>query len=198
MSNVHISNPCKNEVEKYLHIWDESEKDIAKENALTELFCKYPHNDDMTWVLIKAAVLNDFYGTNIYSVFEVAKNILRLNIDERLNAGDESLVDDIACVTMANGFKIRFYSFATKYCSHHQPEYFPIYDSYVEKILCHFRGLDNFAVFLNQDLRDYQTFKNVILQFRSFYGLDDYSVKQIDQYLWLLGKDKMPQYGKKS
>ncbi|WP_297244787.1 hypothetical protein [uncultured Brachyspira sp.] len=59
-----------------------------------------PNNKDISSILIKAATLNDFYSTNIFKIFDVAKHIESLNhnkpsIDERLNKGDVSLVDDI-------------------------------------------------------------------------------------------------------
>ncbi|MDE8719163.1 hypothetical protein PZH37_19535, partial [[Eubacterium] siraeum] len=87
---------------------------------------------------MKVVALNDFYITNIFSVYPVAKHILSLDIDTRLKAGDVSLVSDIQKVTI-NGVEKNFYSLATKYCSHHRPLDYPIYDSYVEKVLCYFR-----------------------------------------------------------
>ena len=59
---------------------------------------------------------------------------------------DETLVNDIAKVNI-NGKEKYFYSFATKYCSHHYPTVFPIYDSYVEKVLLHFNKKDKFYEF---------------------------------------------------
>lgn len=47
-------------------------------------------------------------------MFPVAKHILSLVIDERLSAGDISLVSEIQRVTINNVEK-NFYSFATKY-----------------------------------------------------------------------------------
>ena len=92
-----------------------------------------------------------------------------------------------------------FYSFATKYCSHHKPLDFPIYDSYVEKVLCHFRDQDGFASFRTPDLKDYARFKEVLIAFRSFYGLEEYNLKQIDKYIWQLGKKFYKKnYGKKN
>ncbi|UTW70364.1 hypothetical protein KHA80_07545 [Anaerobacillus sp. HL2] len=41
--------------------------------------------------------------------------------------------------------KKNFYSFATKYCSHHNPLDYPIYDSYVDEVLRHFRNRDGFS-----------------------------------------------------
>lgn len=112
-------------------------------------------------------------------MFPVAKHILSLVIDERLRAGDISLVSEIQRVTINNVEK-NFYSFATKYCSHHCPLDFPIYDSYVEKVLCYFRNRDKFASFKNQDLKDYAKFKGILIEFRSFYGLNKYNLKEIE------------------
>ena len=127
-----------------------------QENSLDKLFFKtYPNNIDINDILIKTSSLNDFYSTNIFSVFSIAKHILELNIDERLKSGDETLVDDIARVTI-NGKK-KFYSFASKYCSHHYPTAFPIYDSYVEKVLMHFQKKDNFSNFKKNDLKNYKS-----------------------------------------
>ena len=70
--------------------------------------------------MIKASVLNDFYSTNIFSIFDIAKHIVSLNIDERLKKGDEQLVSEIGHIEIKEK-KRYFYSFATKYCSHHNP-----------------------------------------------------------------------------
>lgn len=179
-----------NEVKKYLNKWDELDNYVLQESALDKLFFEvYPKNNDINDILIKASSLNDFYSTNIFSIFPVAKHILNLNIDERLENGDLKLVNELATITDLN--KI-FYSFASKYCSHHRPLIYPIYDSYVEKVLMDFNKKDKFYKFNKNDLRDYEIFTDVILNFRSFYGLDNFSVKEIDKYLWLLGKDKFP------
>ena len=156
-----------------------------------------PENTDMSDILLKVAALNDFYSTNIFSVYPVAKHILSLNIDDRLKTGDVALVSDIQKVTI-NGVEKNFYSFATKYCSHHRPLDFPIYDSYVEKVLCYFRDRDKFASFKTPELKDYAKFKGTLIDFGSFYGLDRYNLKEIDKYMWLLGKEYFPKnYGKK-
>ena len=69
-----------------------------------------------------------------------------------------------------------FYSFATKYCSHHRPLDYPIYDSYVEKVLCYFRDRDKFASFMTPELKDYAKFKGTLIDFRSFYDLAKYNL----------------------
>ena len=191
-----IPYPSCGEVAKYLLSWDQLENYALQESALNKLFFRtYPNNKDIDNVLIKVSALNDFYSTNIYSPFKVAKHIIDLDIDNRLITGDVSLVNDIARVKMDNGKAIYFYSFATKYCSHHKPLDYPIYDSYVDKLLRYFRDIDRFYDFSNSDLKDYIKFKNILLEFRSFYGLTAYNLKELDKYLWQLGKENLKKKG---
>lgn len=193
-----IPKPSENEVRYYLDKWNSLENYTMQESALNKLFFDtYPLNTDINEVLIKVSALNDFYSTNIYSVFTVAKHIINLHIDEQLVTGDETLVNKIALVKTKNDKTKNFYSFATKYCSHHKPADYPIYDSYVDKMLKHFRDTDGFSYFKNDELKDFPVFKNILLQFREFYGLKIYNIKDIDRYLWQLGKDNFPKNYKK-
>lgn len=193
-----VPQPSIAEVEKYLRTWDELESYHLQEDALDKLFFNLcPENTDISDILLKAAVLNDFYSTNIYAIFPVAKHILDLNVDARLQAGDESLVEDVQNVTIG-GKPLKLYSFATKYCSHHNPEDYPIYDSYVDKVLCYFRDVDGFASFRGEDLKSYADFKRILREFRAFYDLEQFGLKEIDKYLWQFGKEYFPNsYGKK-
>ncbi len=189
---VIIPKPNRAEVNKYLDRWDSLENYVLQENALNKLFMEvYPKNTDINDILIKCSSLNDFYSTNIFSIFPVAKHILKLNIDERLKNKDTSLVNDIAKLNI-NGKEKCFYSFATKYCSHHFPNDFPIYDSFVEKCLMYFKKKDKFYNFAKEDLKDYDKFKNILLQFKKHYNIDEFNLKDIDRYLWQLGKDYFP------
>lgn len=191
--NADVPRPCKSQMEYYLDAWNNLGNYTLQEDALNELFFKtYPKNSDINHVLIKASSLNDFYSTNIFSIFPVAKHIFNLDIDERLADGDENLVNEIAVVKMENGSVKKFYSFATKYCSHHKPLDYPIYDRYVDRILRHFRDVDGFYFFRNDDLKDYKAFKGILSEFRDFYELTDYMLKDIDKYIWQLGKEKFP------
>lgn len=187
-----IPRPCKKEVEKYLKQWDSLENYVLQEDALNKLFFKtYPNNDNINDILIKASSLNDFYSTNIFSIFPVAKHIYKLNIDQRLKMRDETLVNDIANVEI-NGVQKYFYSFATKYCSHHLPEDYPIYDSYVEKVLMYFKKIEKFDKFVKNDLKDYKRYKQILINFKKYFDIDDYNLKDIDRYLWQLGKEYFP------
>ena len=183
---MEIPNPSKEEVQKYLKRWKTLENYVLQEKSLDKLFFDVlPENKEIEDILIKCSTLNDFYSTNIFSIYPVAKHILSLNIDKRLKQGDLTLIEDMAYIEELDK---RFYSFASKYCSHHKPYTYPIYDSYVEKVLMYFKRKDKFAVFKKADLKDYHKFHEVLMKFIEFYNLEEYNIKQIDQYLWQLGK----------
>ena len=186
--------PSPQEVAEYEQKWNTLADYVNQENALDKLFFNLcPDNKDMSDILIKCSSLNDFYSTNIFKVHNVAKHFLNQKIDERLAVGDLNLVMDLANIEI-NGKRFFFYSFATKYCSHHRPDIYPIYDSYVNKLLKYFRDRDGFMAFKETNLKEYSKYYNVIQSFKSFYRLQAFSVKQIDKYLWQLGKEAFNRY----
>jgi len=196
---IDIPTPSIEQVEHYLQTWNTLENYRLQEDALDKLFLDLcTKNIEISDILLKVVALNDFYSTNIFSVYPVAKHILSLDIDSRLNSGDITLVSDLQKVIIG-GIVKNFYSFSTKYCSHHKPLDFPIYDSYVEKVLCYFRDRDRFSNFKTLELKDYKKFKDTLVEFKYFYGLDKYDLKKIDRYMWQLGKDYFPKnYGQKN
>lgn len=195
---VEVPRPSPEQVTYYLRKWDALENYHLQECALDKLFHQLcPENKTIEDILLKAATLNDFYSTNIYSIFPVAKHILELDIDSCLAAGWVELVDEIQAVVIG-GKEHHFYSFASKYCSHHNEKDFPIYDSFVDEVLRYFRARDGFARFRNEELKVYPRFKELLIAFRSFYGLGQFSLKEVDKYIWQLGKEYFPKsYGKR-
>lgn len=200
---INIPEPSVKEVKKYLKEWDDNKEYYDKEEALNKLFLKLcPKNTDINDILLKVTTLNKFYSTGIISIYPVAKHILDdvTDIDSRLKKGDETIVGEIQVITIKNDKPINFYSFASKYCSHHNPDEYPIYDSYVDEVLWYFRKHSvcsnrensSFSNFKRKDLQDYVKFKGIILEFRDHYGLTNFTLKQIDQYLWQLGKEYFP------
>ena len=190
---IDIPRPNKRIINDYLIKWDNLEDHyIWQESSLDKLFHDdYKYNNDLNEILIKCSCLNDFYSTNIFLIYPVAKNIFDLKIDKRLQNGDDSLVNDIAHVSI-NGKEKVFYSFASKYCSHHNALDFPIYDYFVDKMLWYFQKLDTFSDFKKDDLKDYITFKKVLKDFKKFYDIDEFNLRDIDKYLWIAGKEYFP------
>lgn len=195
IDNDKILKPSFTVVQNYLNKWDSLENYVMQEKALNNLFHHtFPHNNQIDQLLIKIATLNDFYSTNIFNVYAVAKHYASLNIDARLQMNDLSLVDDLSCIP---NMKSRIYSFATKYCSHHNHDDYPIYDSYVEKMLIYFRNKYHFYEFDREDLKVFSKFKDIILKFRTVFELNHFSIKDIDKYLWQAGKEYFPNWKKK-
>lgn len=167
-----IPTPSVQEVIHYQASWEDLDSYREQERALDRLFFDLvPENKDLADILLKVTTLNQFYSTNIFSIYPVAEHIKALDIDMRLKAGDESLVDDIRMVEF-NGKKKSLYSFASKYCSHHNPDIYPIYDSYVDVVLRYFRDTDGFTSFRTKELKNYKRFKEILLKFQDNYGLN--------------------------
>ncbi|MBR8713329.1 hypothetical protein [Porphyromonas levii] len=197
--------PSLEEADKYLRVWDKLPNYTAHEEALKKLFrgeeSPFKCNDDLSSVIIKASALNDFYSTNIYRIFEVSQKIVSIkDFDERLIAGDYTLIDDFQTITFVDKTKgevrsITNYSFATKYCSHHQPTKFPIFDSYVEKVLVALRGIyPKVFNFKTRDLRTYTCFVQQLDIIQDYFELKELSYKELDRYLWQLGKRYFAKY----
>ncbi len=186
--------PSRIEVERYVELWQKTPKYQEPEKGLDRLFgVLCPMNEDIEGIILKCASLNNIYNTNIYDIHSMARHILELHIDERLTRTDLTLVNDIANVEIGGKHRF-FYSFATKYCSRHRPLSYAIYDSYVEKVLAEIQSRDHFSAFTVLDLRNYSTFMKVVYDFQKCYGLEQCSLKQLDQYLWQLGKKYYSQY----
>lgn len=191
--------PSLRELQGYLAKWDTFNVYVEHEAALEMLFRgdpEFSRNTSLRHIIVKCAVLNDFYATNIYQIEPVARNIASIrDFDKRLEQGDLSLVGEIAKADKVKNFN---YSFATKYCSHHKPELFPIYDRYVADVLMFLRRKypDIFKFKSRESLKDYVTFVEAIEAVRQNFGLESYSYKDIDRYLWQLGKDFYNPYAK--
>lgn len=189
--------PSAQELEKYHSQWSGLADYVAQERALDWLFIgntETAANTDLRIVMVKCSTLNDFYSTNIYKVYSVAENIVSIpDFDARLRQGDTSLVKAVAEVGGRSN-----YSFATKYCSHHQPALFPIYDSYVADVLDALRKQNPGKLPFSGkgDLLDFATFRNVVDAIRTVFGMEGYSYKDIDRYLWLLGKEHFKKFKK--
>ena len=173
-----IQKPNKKVIKEYLYKWDHLEEHyIWQESSLDKLFHEdYKYNTDLNEILIKCSCLNDFYSTNIFLIYPVAKKIFNLQIDKRLKDGDPSLVNDIADIEIA-GKKKYFYSFET--------------------MLWHFQETDKFSNFKRNNLRDYTFFKKVLYDFQKFYDIEEFTLRDIDKYLWIAGKEYFPKNYKK-
>ena len=173
-------------VKKYLDKWCtyRDSKMLEQEYALSTLFQHFYQNNNLQNVLVKVSCLNDFYSTGIRDTYSVAKVIYKLNIDTRLQNADLSLVDDIAAETKKNCKSgRREYSFATKYCSFHRPDVYPIFDSRNEEILRYYRKDISINPFTLR--KSYKDYVKIINKYKEIFGLECFSYKEIDRFNWL-------------
>jgi hypothetical protein len=147
------------------------------EPALKELFSQYPDNNDIRHVLLKVVALNALYSTQIpiYSqkipnALDVAQNIHQnaQDIDSALEAGSPGIVETIAWVSIAGKKDRIYFSFATKYCSWHKPELYPMWDANVQTYLGCLQEQSDFAkgFNVNADHWTYEAFRAAMNAFR--------------------------------
>ena len=175
-------------IREYNKKFEKDERYFLADQAIIELFEKFPNNTDVKHILLKLSVINDLYSTNIFATFEMAKHILSLNVDNDIIKGTPEIVNRIANITISGKNK-NFYSFATKYCNWHNQEKYTIYDSFVDKILRAYRDQTNFDNFANENLRDYKKFKVILTKFRQCFKLHEFDFKYLDKFLWIYGKE---------
>lgn len=168
----------------------------AQEWVLKQTFEKYPFNTDFKVVLMKVTLLNLFYSTGIRDLKSVAQNIVDKKIDADLTEGKPEVVHRIAQVNH-NGKTINHFSFATKYCSFHHSDLYPIYDDFVYRVLSKLRGEFTSDHFCPESIMDkhwkegnkdcgFNRFRKIYDAFMKRYGeaFAGMSYKEVDNYLW--------------
>jgi hypothetical protein len=185
-----LPTPTIDRVKDSIRQYDQTRATV--ENALSSLFTQFPDNENRDHILFKVVTLNSLYHTGILDPSKVVDHIYSLNIDLALQSGDPELVPMIAKVKLSKGPRT-FYSFATRYCSLHYPDRFPIYNDPADKALWGYHEQDHFGRFYHKDFLKYTRFKNILLTFQEVYHLRDFSFKEIDKYLWLTGKEYFPE-----
>ncbi len=186
-----LAKPTRDLVQKYILKIQRDPQFSSQDKALSNLLAAFPLNQHLEDVILKASTINSLYHTNIFDIHKVAQHIVELQIDPQLESGSPELIDEIAYVTL-NGKKKRFYSFATKYCSFHRPEIYPIFDGTAEWLINSYQKSDHFGAFSPSDLHDYPHYKEIIKSFRAHYGLTEFTFRQLDNFLWAYGQEMKP------
>jgi hypothetical protein len=155
------------------------------EEALRLLLAQFPCNAEPSHVLLKVVVLNQLYSTRINSIDmqPLAEHIAQLGIDTLLAEGSPKAV---GLITNCSNLR-KYLSFASKFCSWHNPTAYPIYDGNARACLWAYKKQDQFAKFQLQDLWYYEKFRVAVVAFSKYYGLDRLTLKQLDKFLWRSG-----------
>ncbi len=178
---------------------DNDRSDYYKDETIKNLFAAMPNNTVLEEVLAKVTLLNSFYSTQIKNkdLINVAKDIIDLKIDSKIQGEtvDVDVVNQIAYTH--KDYPNSLYSFASKYCSFHNPEKFPIADSYSKGMLYYMNNCDNDNLhffphkFSQKDLNNYLNYIKVYNEFIKHFKLGKMTYKEIDKYLWKYAKDRM-------
>jgi hypothetical protein len=155
------------------------------EEALRSLWAQFPRNIEASHVLLKVLVLNRLYSTRVndIDVEPLARHIVGLGIDRLLDQGELEAVD---LITNCPDLK-KYFSFASKFCSWHNPMVYPIWDRNARACLWAYKKQDQFAPFHEYDLWVYESFRAIIVAFRSHSGLDSVTFKELDKFLYRSG-----------
>jgi len=172
------------------------------EDALTDLFAKYPTNTNEAQVLLKVLTLNELYGAQLPlwdpkrpTVFDVANCIPTLGLDQAFEEGSLEIVNAISTTQVPGKTRINRFAFATKYASWHKPNLYPVYDHHVYNYFGCLRKLlradwDQFSEGFKLSSNDwgYPQFYGLMARFRTHYRLEHVSFKQLDKFLWIHGQ----------
>lgn len=196
-----LITPTTKKIEEYVSNFDREPKNNLPDLTIKYLIEKFPANKKIEEIITKVIAINILYSTGILNNIKMAERISKIDFDQKIINGVPDLVHEIAVGhgirSMKNGIPsmtdLNFYSFATKYCSWHNQKEYPIYDSFVEKILVAYQKQDGFSDinFKVKDLKQHPTFKAVVKDFQKYYELEA-NMKQIDKFLWLYGKEVFP------
>ncbi len=172
----------------------EFSKGYGIEDKMQKLIVEKVYDKDTyETILLTSIIINELYSTNIRRIKIMADHIFnhKDEIHSLIAAGNAKAIDAIAMghglTSGKNGKEFNFYSFASKYCNYLNPDQFPIYDSYVEQMLTLYNAMEHFIDFTKEDLRDYGKFREVVLKFREHFKLEQFSLREIDKFLWLYG-----------
>jgi hypothetical protein len=188
-----VTNPSADDIRQAGAEFD-TENNILEE-ALQLLFRQYPRNTQRAEVLLKVTALNTLYSTHIPlyrksipTIFDVVEHIVTLGTDSDLELGDDGLVNRLARTEVRGKKTYYYYSFATKYCSWHNPNAYPIFDGNVYAYLCHLVNHGGLDHFVQNEMWNYPKFKGVIEELRDRNRLKSFTFKDIDKFLYLQGR----------
>lgn len=119
-------------LKKYLEIFESQEMYFVNDLKNLELFKKTPGNKSAEDIRTKISAVNDAEISKLGLMDNMVSHILGLNIDDRLQKNDLTVVEAIATLTI--GDKVHHVlHFASVYCNLHRPDTYPIYsDQFLE------------------------------------------------------------------
>lgn len=164
------------------------------DEAIRKVVNAFLANTDLANVLAKVAIINSLYATSLYYVFSMAKHIIDIEgLDYMLSQGAKEAVDKVrsghGILVKKTGKEFDFYSFATKYCSFHNPDTYPICDSFIVNLLLDLNKIYCWKPKLKRnDLLIYPFYIEIIDNCLKSIGMSEANCKTADKGLWIFAK----------
>lgn len=199
-NTITLDEPSKTDYQKYLSIFNSkyaSKFCFAHSSIIDNVFKQYEKNI-IAYNYVKAAIIDYAYSTRVKHMDDLVLNITNIkNFDSLVNKGEPNLINNMKKVALNNDEEINYLSFSSKYCHIYNPKEYPIYDSYVERVLRTYQKQFHFfdeseRKITKESLKDYVFYKEVVDAFISKYksiGIDNY--EKFDRYLWTIGKENL-------
>lgn len=169
-------------------------------NKLLKLFRTFNDESNHNDVIIKVAALNKLYSTAIININPVAEQIVNVfsDLKSKPNSKDEyiKLIDRISIVKWNNGvknFTRNNLSFSSKYIHFYNEYKTPIYDSYIWILIKGYLGQKNKLNISFASPSNYSIFLIEFEKFRKEFGLEKYSIYEVDKFLWQYGRQLITQ-----
>ena len=163
--------------------------------------------DEKKSIYFKSTILNLFYSTRMSekALISIAQRIYNINHNYTTenNVGlvdyllfeekDEDkylqLVNLIAYKKEENDMAGNCYSFASKYCSWHHQNRFPIFDSLAKGLICRLMNVESEGTgFTTFSINDYSEYYKLYREFMKDFNINSKSFKEVDKYLWKYAK----------
>lgn len=163
----------------------------AEEKKIIGLFRQIPLNNNKTDVMLKATALKSFMRRpGMYLNYATHYILSDKNFDKKLRRGVMSIVD---AMSASSGARWKYFDFASRYCAFHQPELYLFYNwsSVLQKYdrLDHFMKGESF-----HSTTSYPVYLKPFLIFREYYGLQKYSLPDLQHFLWQLNHEEWVEY----
>ncbi len=145
--------------------------------------------------LLKVVAVNALYGTNVFALGRAATHVGAVLSSADIARTGPELVESLANIpTTPNARPKRYISFASKFAHFFiDPERFPIYDSYAERML----GFHLGHLTERDPARPYEAFVASLATLKREYGLRC-SYRELDRYLWVGGLYRAHANGKRT
>jgi hypothetical protein len=179
-----LPEPTLQRVAEEIDTFNKAEEFV--ETTVKNLFEARRANTSKYEVLAKVVVLNQLYSARVLNkhVQGFAEKIAKSDIDPMLDEGSPEAVTAIcSCCN-----EMRYYSFATKYCTWHRPDLYCMWDGNMDRALWHYQERYRFSDFKRYKPNyEYPVLRRVVGEFRATFGLESINFKGIDQFLWRMG-----------